>query len=249
MAVTMVVLAIFHVEARGAAPPPLDRPTPPACCADGICYPNPTTFGVYATRWRRWPTERLEPTPAGVKPPAEAPPELPSYERPRAEEEERAAPPPTKAAEEAREEKEKEPTPQAMPPGPGAVPFGTPPGPGSEPPLPFDETPPAAPTTPPGMRFPWETEEPTTPSTTPPATPPTTPVVPPTVPLNSSPPTGDWDPPPPPPFGAPSRAEGVQVRAAERSATPRVERPAPPRRQTPSNDPPPAFPIALADAR
>ncbi|HEX2474212.1 MAG TPA: hypothetical protein VHK01_05680, partial [Lacipirellulaceae bacterium] len=33
----------------------IDRPTPPACCADGICYPNAATWGTYPTRWRRWP--------------------------------------------------------------------------------------------------------------------------------------------------------------------------------------------------
>jgi hypothetical protein len=82
--------------ARADHSPPLDRPTPPPCCADGVCYPNPTTWGVYPTRWRRWPgvtDAPLEPSPAPA--PGELGPEVPPYEAPPAEEEERRAPPPT----------------------------------------------------------------------------------------------------------------------------------------------------------
>ena len=79
-----------------AAPPPLDRPTPPPCCADGRCYPNPLTFGWYETRWRRWPVECMEPIPAGQQIPGTQPIEgIPTFEPPTPEEEDRKAPPPT----------------------------------------------------------------------------------------------------------------------------------------------------------
>ena len=58
--------------AFAATPLPIDRPTPPPCAADGTCYPNKGSFGWYQCRWRKWPGEELQPTPAGVQPtPAE----------------------------------------------------------------------------------------------------------------------------------------------------------------------------------
>ena len=77
----IVVLTVTCVDAFGAGPPPLDRPSPPACCADGLCYPNRATWGLYETRWRRWPTEQLEPTPADTQPSGWTRPEIPGFER------------------------------------------------------------------------------------------------------------------------------------------------------------------------
>jgi hypothetical protein len=229
----IVALSLICVEALGAGPPPLERPSPPACCADGLCYPNRMTWGVYGTRWRRWPTEQLQPTPDEMRAPAAPSTEVPPFERPPAEDEEQAAPPPTRAAEEAREEEEEDAGPRT--PQPAVLPFGTPPDSATQPapPSPLENNRPA----PPGMTFPWEQETPTTPETTP---------------LEDTPPTGDWDPPPTPPFG--SRGDSSLV---ERGAAPSAERPAlrpvprgtAPSNRAPSDDPPPAFPIAMASAR
>ena len=82
-----------------AAPPCPDRPTPPPCCADGRCYPNPLTFGVYETRWRRWPVEVAALGPDGQ--PGTLPAatdDIPRFEAPPAEEEDQKAPPPTEPA-------------------------------------------------------------------------------------------------------------------------------------------------------
>jgi hypothetical protein len=226
------ILTLACNECLGAGPPGLDRPSPPACCADGLCYPNPTTWGVYGTRWRRWPTERLEPTPATVEPPVTPSQEIPPFERPPAEKEEQAAPPPTRAAEELREQEEEreDQAPRTAPPGTpsGTVPFGTPTDTPAQPPSPLENNRP----TPPGMTFPWEQPAPTTPPTTP---------------LDESTPTGDYDPPPAPPFGNPSLAERTDLPVAPPAAQP-VQRRVVPRR-SPSDDPPPAFPIAMAVPR
>lgn len=83
-----------------ASHPPIDRPSPPPCCADGVCYPN-GTWGVYPTRWRRWPTEpsaALEPTPERPQP-RDLGPDVPPYQTPTPEEEDRRAPPPTRRPE------------------------------------------------------------------------------------------------------------------------------------------------------
>jgi hypothetical protein len=87
--------------ALAASPLPVDRPTPPPCAADGTCYPNAGTWGVYACHWRQWPGEVLVPTPAGKQPtPAEgAPSELKPYETPTPEQEDAQAPPSTKKPE------------------------------------------------------------------------------------------------------------------------------------------------------
>src|SRR4051812_29373912 len=78
------------------AVPPIERPSPPPCCADGQCLANPFTFGVYATRWRPWPVAAYDPTQAGAAAvPARSMPELPPYEAPPPEQEDRKAPPPT----------------------------------------------------------------------------------------------------------------------------------------------------------
>jgi hypothetical protein len=222
LALTVSVLACCVEAAVGAGPPLLDRPSPPACCADGVCHPKPATFGWYQTRWRRWPATPLEPTPAEV-PPGGLVPEAPAFERPPKEEEDRAAPPRTQAAERALEEEEEATTPRPTGEQPGVLPFGQPPG-GLQTPLPRGEGRPETPR----MPMPWELEqEPATPETE-------------TTPL----PMGDVDPPPAPPFAMPSLVNGPAVddagRPAPGSEPRRTPRPAP----TPTNDPPPAFPIA-----
>jgi hypothetical protein len=225
---TAGLLAICgHGElADAAGPPPLDRPSPPACCADGYCYPNRTTFGVYATRWRRWPVGELEPTPAEVTPGAPLGPEIPPFSLPPKEEEDRSAPPRTKAAERVAEEEEGGPETPPMP-APGTTPTGTPPG--LDLPLPDDES------TPTGT--PWRPGDPlldTPPTQTPPAT---------------GIPTGDLDPPPAPPFRAPSLVNSPTNRDSVRPAIRPPQRRVVPERRNPANDPPPAFPLTLADAR
>jgi hypothetical protein len=195
-----------------------------------MCYPNPTTWGVYKTRWRRWPTEELEPTPAEARPPADRVPEAERFERPPAEEEDRAAPPPTPAAERAREEEEED---AALPQdgqAPGTVPL-VPPG-GLQVPLPTREAP-----TPPTLRMPWEQE----PETEQPEA--TTPETPGTIPLG---PTGDLDLPPAPPFRAPSLVDRPAIRPLERPPQHPAQRPVSPTGRGPVFDPPPALPIALS---
>jgi hypothetical protein len=229
-AAAVVLLGWMCVVAFSAGPTSIDRPSPPACCVDGLCYPNPTTWGYYGTRWRRWPTTQLEPTPAEARPPGAPTPEIPAFERPPAEDEEQAAPPPTRAAEEARQEEEEDARQQGTPPA--TLPFGPPQDSDTQPapPSPLDNTRPA----PPRMTLPWDQEPPTTPPTTP---------------LNEGAPTGDWDPPPTPPFEKPSLVERGPARAAERSSVPTMPRRTAPVHRSPSNDPPPAFPIAMASVR
>lgn len=203
----------------GYAGPPLDRPSPPPYCVDGVCRPNALTYGWYQTRWRRWPTVALEPTPAEAKPSGELVPELPPVDRPRKEDEDRAAPPPTKAAERAREEEEQDssvPTPGGE--VPGGVPF-VPPAGGFQP-RPSGEGERA-----PTLEMPWERQEPTTPSA------PTTG------------PTGDLDPPPTPTFSGPSLANGAPGVRRPEVARPGRSWPRATTRES-SDDPPPAYPLA-----
>jgi hypothetical protein len=201
------------------AGPPLDRPSPPPLCADGICRPNPTTFGWYQTRWRRWPTVALEPTAAE---PAVRTPELPSHELPPKEEEDRAAPKPTEASRSEGDTDGERPTEGRETPRPTTL---APPGSGLDLPLPSDER---APST---MPF-DQLESPTT--------------RPQTVPLNDGLPTGDIDPPPAPPFGSPSFANGPVVRKDLRPAARPVRRLTPATSRAREHDPPPALPITLA---
>jgi hypothetical protein len=208
-----------------AGPPLLDRPSPPACCADGVCYPNPTTWGYYQAQWRRWPTAPLEPTPEAV-PPGGRLPEVPPLELPTKEEEDRAAPPRTKAADRAREEEEEAttPPPTGLEPS-GQMPIGPSPG-GVQPPTRPGENGPEVPT----MRMPWDIEPPATPDTeTAPA------------PLG---PTGDLDPPPAPPFATPSLVNRPGTRAAKPPTAQPEPRRAAPASHRPISDPPPPFPIA-----
>lgn len=207
-----------------AAHPPLDRPTPPPCCADGICYPNPVTWGWYETRWRRWPTEDLQPTPAAPVPAEQVGPDIMPYETPTPEEEDRRAPPPSKSP---ADEQEAEPETPATTPVRPPTGIGTEPAPSGEPTSPPTVRPfssPLAPPTPPsaapGTRMPWE---------------------------NGEEPTGDWDPPPAPPTMTAAARERSSMPA---SALPAPPRPTGPQQQPGSNgsDPPPSLPISLASA-
>ena len=243
--ITLSLSALITVGAvASAAPPPLDRPTPPACCADGYCYPNPTTFGVYQRRWRRWPTEALEPTPAGVTPPSRLVPDIPPFDLPRPEEEDRRAPPPTQPPEPA-EQEEGEPAPGTEIPRAAPV---APPGGGTAPPtrmLPFENDaleneltplPFGEPAIPAPAPLPFGE-----PAAQPPAVQP------------FLPPTGDLDPPPAPRFGSPSRAVVTAANASATGAAARpaahLERPvAQPTQRKPSHDPPPPLPLSLANA-
>ena len=221
------------------AAPPLDRPSPPPCCADGVCRPNPTTFGWYPTQWRRWPSEELQPTPAGSSntvPGTGLGPDVKPFETPRVEDEDRRAPPPSKHAQEkAAEERAREGQPTS-PAGPGgaAMPQDT-----GLPPLPIG---PAAPAGPAGSG----TEAPPTMPWDAPATPggegglPTRPWD------KKAEPTSDSDPPPALPVAT--------ATASTPQAKPAVNRP----KQTPqratsgpirissSSDPPPSLPLALS---
>lgn len=216
--VCVVALLILASLGTAKAGPPLDRPSPPPYCADGVCRPNALTFGWYQTRWRRWPTESLEPTPADAKPPGERVPELPSIDIPRKEDEDRAAPPPTKAAERARDEEEAQ-SGVAAPEGeaPGGVPFLPP---GGVQPRPSGEGVPA-----PTLEMPWERQQPTTPTTP------------------AMGPTGDLDPPPAPPFSGPSLADRAPGAQRPEAVRPVRARPRAVNRGS-SDDPPPAYPLA-----
>jgi hypothetical protein len=225
-------LAICAYDLARAAHPPLDRPTPPPCCADGICYPNPTTWGVYGTRWRRWPTDTSQLVPAAPAPVRDLGPDIPAYETPRAEDEDRRAPPRTVTPAEEAEAAE-----------PGTAPL-TPSGEGGL------ETPPTTPLTP--------QTSPLTPQTSPlappgtPLTPEPSPLAPPTrMPWeeDATGPTGDWDPPPslPTATAATSAPQGsLRTMRQTEQAAPRIPTSRP--RHAPSNDPPPSLPVSLASA-
>jgi hypothetical protein len=198
-------------------PPPMDRPTPPPCCADGLCYPNPVTWGHYPTRWRRWPGDYLEPLPPQLTPPAPLPADLPPYEAPSPEEEDRRAPPPTAPRE----------APPRTPEQPLTDPTAAPPGetPPSTTPAAPSVVPPRLPLQPqPGLPFgePEENglEQPSTvpaPAPMPFGEPPPT-----TLPFGGEPPTtlpfgepmGDADPPPAPPFRLKPATQTPTTRAA-----------------------------------
>jgi hypothetical protein len=89
-------LIVLGFVTMAAAVPPLDRPTPPPCCADGHCFANSVTYGWYETRWRRWPCECAAPVGGTqVAPTGQPSGELPAFDVPPAEEEDRRAPLPT----------------------------------------------------------------------------------------------------------------------------------------------------------
>jgi len=93
--ITLGVVAGFAGTA--AATIPLDRPTPPPCCADGICHAHAQVFGVNQTRWRVWPGLSVAPMPTVKQQIIRQIPGIPAIERPKPEEEDRQAPPPTRS--------------------------------------------------------------------------------------------------------------------------------------------------------
>jgi hypothetical protein len=243
------MLALYLLSDRaGATHPPLDRPTPPPCSADGICRANPETWGVYSTRWRRWPTEVLELPPEAPEPINKLAPDVPPYVTPPPEEEDRRAPPPTKPATEATEEGAAAPptTPLTPPAGGGGLesppssllsPPAGPARPAAEPPslmprnstplgappgAPLGRPPGTAPSTPP-TRMPWE---------------------------NGDEPTGDLDPPPSLPTSLSASSDRVRSPVTTTRLEPiQLRQPAtrPPKAAT--SDPPPTLRVSLATAR
>jgi len=147
------LLACWTCAGLTAATVTVDKPSPPPCCVDGVCYPKTNTWGYYPGRWRPWPGE--EPQPSTIEPtPAEQETGIPSYETPPPQEEDRRAPPPTK------------PVAPAAPPltPPVTPPITTPPdaeAPSATPPagMPPAETPEK--TEPETPRMPWEQSLPT----------------------------------------------------------------------------------------
>jgi hypothetical protein len=225
-----------HAPPNPVAP---GRPSPPPCCADGYCYPNPTTWGHYATRWRRWPIEHIEPMPPGVQPPAALGPDAPGYVLPPPEEEDRRAPLPIP---------EREPPAEATPPAPRepageapaepAAPAGR--GVPTRPAMPFMEPSEDTPTT-----SPLDLGEPTeeTPTTMPLTPPSDSGAFPMGSPLGQA--TGDADPPPALPFRAPAIGKRTATRSAGGPSVAAPQSQDDPRNDA-ADDPPPALPGVLA---
>ena len=208
-----------------AVAPCVDRPTPPPCCADGKCYPNPLTFGVYPTRWRQWPVQYAQSTSTGQLPEGVQPDnrEIPQFELPSAEEEDRKAPPPTTP----REEPLRAPATNTAPAGENAA---GPPGrsqPGTQPPA-------------------GEKAEPAGPRST---LPPYEPQAPGPKSLNNlnnqQGKSGEADPPPAPPFGPQRFEEGTPVRQASYAPATSSRRSAVQAVNLTSDDPPPGPPRTL----
>ena len=86
-----LLLIGFGGEALATPPHCVDRPTPPPCCADGQCIANPLTYGVYPTRWRRWPLEYAAPMQPGQLGPSaqQLGEDIENFELPPASEEDR----------------------------------------------------------------------------------------------------------------------------------------------------------------
>ncbi len=211
---------------------------PPPCghgwdlsARDGLCYPNPLTWGHYQTKWRRWPTDYLEPLPDEARPPAPLPADIRPYEAPTAEEEDRRAPPPTAPRVQPGRDEDGAPVPPATAPGTAAPPTMpiTPPQPPTT--FPWDDN--ATDDEPPRSRLPLEGEPP--PTTLPfGGEPPTT------LPFNE--PMGESDPAPAPPFASSLKGRAPATRAAIAPA------PQPTRERTGESrpdDPPPALPVAM----
>lgn len=217
----------------GAVSPCVERPTPPPCCADGHCYPNFETWGVYKTRWRPWPTDIAVTSATGPvgQPPAQS--VVPPFEAPPAEEEDRRAPPPTPPREEGAA--------RATSPATGSGETATPPqgqGPEGRVPPPGPPRPTAEPGEPVGPRR---------------LLPPYSAPAPGPRPSGSTGPSSDADPPPALPFGpALSHDSDSQPQAA---APPQMKRlPVVPVASPKlvgvnlaSDDPPPAPPIMLGN--
>lgn len=207
-----------------AAPPDcVDRPTPPPCAADGHAIARPATFGVYPTRWRRWPLENLDQTQAGQVQPAQSQPieGIPWGETPSPADEDRKAPPPSTP----RVDDQQLRVPQGSA-GPEAG--------GAGPPVP--PQPPTMDFNPPGNREPsgimrrLPDYEPKAPSPKG---------------VESLGPTSDLDPPPALPFG-PQLQLMPPIREAQQAPAAPIRQAAPAKVAPASDDPPPSLPSALA---
>ena len=254
---------------RALASPPLDRPSPPPCCADGQCFANPLTYGWYEVRWRRWPMEScmVQVAPGKTARPTVKPiDDVPPFERPDKNKEDSRAPAPTAPPTESQQGNGTQPggpggargpagsQPGGATPGPGG-PTGTSPGSTGFQPRTGSTYSPSSPTFPPSQPL---TPPQNTPSTSPQSMPggqgtqpsdsPLFKNVPQNSPLNKAMPTGDLDPPPTLPFGPQSIGPEQPVREASRPATTPISGPVTSPEQPPSNDPPPAPPVALVSS-
>jgi hypothetical protein len=232
---TTGVMAFSFLGTASAAPPPLDRPTPPPCCADGHCFANSVTYGWYETRWRRWPLEVPEAvTGTQLTPTAQPSGEIPTYDIPPAEEEDRKAPPPTAPRGEDQTLR-------------GPTTNGTR-APGTQPPSGGTAPPTGAPTPPVGPLGPIM--QPGTESTTPRRS---------TVPayeprgagsesIHSAPtgPSSELDLPPALPFAPRPIGQPAPVREAKQRPVAPIRQATPAAAVTPTDDPPPGLPAALA---
>jgi hypothetical protein len=226
----LIVLGFVSIA---AAVPPLDRPTPPPCCADGHCFANSVTYGWYETRWRRWPCECAAPAAGSqVAPTGQPSGELPAFDVPPAEEEDRRAPLPT--APRGEEQMQRVPLNGAAGPGGQSSPGQAPPPGATQPPLG-----PLGPLMQPGS----ESSGPrrgSLPAYEPQGAGSRS--------INATPngPSSELDPPPALPFGPRPIVQPTPIREAN-------QRPAAPVRQAlpapavgPSDDPPPGLPASLA---
>jgi hypothetical protein len=217
----------FGFLCTAAAVPPLDRPTPPPCCADGHCIANSVTYGWYETRWRRWPCECVESVPGDKLSPTTQPSgDLPTYDVPPAEEEDRRAPLPTAPRGEDQTQR-----PVGAPRG-QAQPGGQTPPPGTPPVGPFGpliqpegESAPRRGSLPAYQPRGAESES-----------------------INAPPPgpSSDLDPPPALPFGPRPLIQPAPIREAKQGPAAPVRRATPAAAVAPSDDPPPGLPATLA---
>lgn len=253
------------------AAPPVSRPSPPPCCADGQCIANPLTSGYYPVRWRRWPLEYAEPVATGAEAPVseQIKRDVQPFERPSPEHEDQKAPEPSVPR---TEQDTSGVRPLGRPPfGPGgggaggAAPTTTQPptGPGlptrTLPPYPGTGTTPqtgplglpGGPSQPAGGSLVPQTTPLVPPGGAPAqpgATPPQRPLVPPNSLLNRSGPTGDVDPPPSLPLDAQPIKPSEPAGKANQASMQPAQQPMSEEGQSPSNDPPPAPPSSLLSA-
>jgi hypothetical protein len=94
---TITLAIVAGIGPVAAATLPLDRPTPPPCCVDGICTVHAAEFGYHPTRWRVWPGLSQAPLPTVQQPTIRNIPGIPAIETPKPEEEDRQAPPPIRS--------------------------------------------------------------------------------------------------------------------------------------------------------
>jgi hypothetical protein len=131
---TLTIAIVASIGPVAAATLPLDRPTPPPCCADGICAAHASSFGYFPTRWRVWPGLSQAPLPTVKQPTIRQIPGITPIEPPSPEEEDRQAPQPIRTLAPPRPTTEAPPTttsPTTTPPPstPQTRPFDGPTGP------------------------------------------------------------------------------------------------------------------------